>query len=124
MSNNNNNAPEIFSPRRPEKTSSSQITPRRPLSTSATATGAGTGVGTGTGGLGTGTISGLGTGGFLKELDRIQEQQMHFAKRLEKEKRKKHEIDNKTEVTNYSLRSLSLSPPPFSICLSHSFSRN
>lgn len=63
---------EIFSPRRVEST-----TPRKLNST---------------------ITSNLGVNNFLKELDKIQEQQVTYTKKLEKYKRRKYELDEKMEV--------------------------
>ena len=74
-SSSNNTSLDIFSPRKPEGTTS------RKLNTMTTST--------------------LGVGNFLKDLDKIQEQQIAYTKKLERYKRKKYELDEKLEV--YSL---------------------
>lgn len=91
---------ETHSPRRPEG-----VTPRRPPHLATPGRGGG-----GEGGLGPGatTTSSLGVISFLKDLDRIQEQQIHFTKKLEKEKRRKNELEEQREVMNPT-PSLSLS---------------
>jgi hypothetical protein len=35
---------------------------------------------------------------FLRDLDKIQEQQMYFSKKIEKEKRRKAQLDDDTKV--------------------------
>jgi hypothetical protein len=75
---------ENYSPRRPEG-----VTPRRPPHLTTPGRG-------GDGGIGTG--SSLGVVSFLKDLDRIQEQQIIFSKKLDKEKRRKIELEEQKEV--------------------------
>jgi hypothetical protein len=63
-----------YSPRRPEG-----VSPRRPQQHVA-------------------TTSTLGVVSFLKDLDKIQEQQIHYTKKLEKQKKKKYELEELLEV--------------------------
>lgn len=79
----------MLSPRRPEG-----ATPRRPQHL--LTTGGGT---NGPATPGMGTSSTLGVISFLKDLDKIQEQQIHFTKKLDKHKRKKYELDEQMEVS-------------------------
>jgi hypothetical protein len=67
---------ETFSPRRPEG-----VSPRRPQQQIA-------------------TTSTLGVVSFLKDLDKIQEQQIHYTKKLERQKKKKFELEEHIEVSS------------------------
>jgi len=52
------------------------------------------------------TASTTGVGYFLKELDKLQDQQMLYAKKLEKEKRKKQKLDEQIEEAKNDVLSL------------------
>jgi hypothetical protein len=88
---------ETYSPRRPEG-----VTPRRPPHLTTPGRG-------GDGGLG--TTSSLGVVSFLKDLDRIQEQQILFTKKLDKEKRRKSELEEQKEVPHFLFSNFPLKSP-------------
>lgn len=56
----------------------------------------------------TSVVTTSGVGNFLRDLDKLQEQQIHFAKKVEKQKRLKQEYEEELEVSRLQMLNIAL----------------